>query len=80
MGASLYGLIVFSMPVGIVVWFIISLSRFVSAKRQNKINPNTFSKSQITTRKVMLIVSSVLFGILVSLLLGFMFYMIIGMN
>ncbi|MBE6794262.1 MAG: hypothetical protein E7532_04890 [Ruminococcaceae bacterium] len=50
-------------PVLLAIFFIISLVMFIAAKRANRKNPESYTFQQITTRKVFLIVSSVLFGI-----------------
>lgn len=67
----IYEFIAYSIPIGIIVWFIISLILFISAKRQSKANPDTFPKSSLITPMVMLIVSSVLLGLMVLVVVGF---------
>lgn len=67
----IYGLIAFSTIVGLLVWFVVSLCLFISAKRQNKANPDAVSKSSLITRTVMLIISSVFLGILILVVIGF---------
>ncbi len=57
-------------PITIIALFAISLYRYVSAKKQNKVVPGTFSDAEIKKRKIMLIVMSVIAGVLVAIVIG----------
>ena len=61
----------FGIPAAAVMFFAISLFRFCYAKYKNKKNPGSYSVGQIKTRKVLLIVSSVIAGLLAAIIIGF---------
>jgi len=58
-------------PASALVFFIVSLVRFVYARRKNKRSPGTYSEEAMKSRKICLIVSSVIAGILAAVVLGF---------
>lgn len=58
-------------PLFAVLFFGISLSRYLYAKRRNKRIPGTYTDAQMKSRKVWLIVSSVVAGILAVVVLAF---------
>lgn len=55
----------FGIPLAAVLFFIISLYRYCSARKKNKMVSGTFSAEQIETRKILLIVASIVAGTLV---------------
>ena len=57
-------------PVAMLVFFIVSLCRFVSAKKKNRQVPGTFDKNQIMIRTIVLVVSSVLVLVPLALMIG----------
>lgn len=67
----LYNVLFFAIPLLFIVLFGISLFRYISAKRQNKATPGKFSDKEINTRGIILIVLSVILGIFVAVVLGF---------
>lgn len=58
-------------PLFAVLFFGISLFRYLYAKHKNKRTPGTYSDTQIKSRKICLIVSSVIAGILAVVVLAF---------
>ena len=70
-GILLYDIIFFAIPNILIALFGISLYRYISAKKQNKSVPGTFSNAEIIKRKIMLIVLSVIAGVLAVIVLGF---------
>lgn len=70
-GILLYDIIFFAIPIILIALFGISLYRYISAKKQNKSVPGTFSDAEIQKRKIMLIVLSVIAGVLAVIVLGF---------
>jgi len=70
-GILLYDIFFFAIPIILIVLFGISLYRYVSAKKQNKVTPGTFSDVEIKKRKIMLIVLSVIAGVLAVIVIGF---------
>ena len=59
-------------PLAVLIFFICSLVAYISAKKKNKAAPGTYTPEQITTRKILLIVSSVILGVIVAIIVGFM--------
>ena len=58
-------------PAAAVLLFGISLFRYCYAKHKNKRSPGTYTDAQMKSRKVWLIVSSVVAGILAVVVLAF---------
>lgn len=70
-GILLYDIFFFAIPIILIALFGVSLYRYISAKKQNKAAPGTFSDAEIKKRKIMLIVLSVLAGVLAAIVIGF---------
>lgn len=64
-------LIFYGSPIAAIVFFVISLYRYLSGKKQNKLSPNTVSDNEMESRRQMLVVSSVTVGIITLLAVGF---------
>lgn len=60
----LYSLLVMILPLGTIVFFIVSLVRYVSGKKAG------CQEQELKRRKVLLVVSSVMMGVLVASLIG----------
>ena len=60
----------FAVPIGAIVFFAVSLHRYRSAKEQNKQLPGSVSQEQMKIRKLLLILSSVIAGVLVLAVIG----------
>ena len=60
----LYSLIVTLLPLGTIVFFIVSLVRYVSGKRAG------CKEAEMKRRKVLLVVSAILMGVLVASIIG----------
>ena len=65
-----YGLY-YGIPIMTVLLFVVSLYRFCIAKFRNKRRPGTYPAEEIRHRKIMLIISSVIFGILAAVVIAF---------
>ncbi|MBQ9691995.1 MAG: hypothetical protein IJV70_02425 [Clostridia bacterium] len=61
----------FSIPLLAFVFFGVSLYKYLKAKKANKRSPGTFPDQEIKNRKTVLIVASVIAGVLIAILLGF---------
>ena len=61
----------FAIPVVAILFFIVSLCLFLSAKKQNKLQPGSVSDQALRKRKIMLIVSSVIAGVLAAIVIAF---------
>ncbi|MBQ2944318.1 MAG: hypothetical protein IJD93_06500 [Ruminococcus sp.] len=66
--ANLLSYIFFLIPLAFFVFFAVSLILFLVAKAKNKKAPDTYSKAQIKTRKILLIISGVIAGILLAVI------------
>ena len=58
-------------PAAALIFFGISLFRYCYAKHKNKRTPGTYSEEQMKSRKIFLIVASVIAGILAVVVLAF---------
>lgn len=58
-------------PGCVLTFFIVSLARYLTAKHKNKQSPDTYAPEDIRRRLIMLIVSSIMLGILVAVVIGF---------
>lgn len=58
-------------PATALIFFGVSLFRYCYAKHKNKRIPGTYSPEQMKSRKICLIVSSVIFGIMAVVVLAF---------
>lgn len=74
----LYVILFFAIPIASVILFVISIYRYISAKKKNKAVPNTYSDNEIKKRKIMLIVMSVIVAILVTIVVGFIILLCIA--
>lgn len=62
----------YGLPVAAVVLFVISLVRYIRARRANRRAPDTYTKGQMTSRLVWLIVTGVITGVMAAMIFGFM--------
>ena len=60
----------FAIPTISFVAFGVSLYRYLSAKKKNKLSPGTLSAEDMTKRKTSLIVFAIIAGILVAMVVG----------
>ena len=61
----------YGLPVAAVVFFVISLVRYVQARRANRHMPETYGKWQMEARRVCLIISSCILGMMLLMIVGF---------
>lgn len=71
-GVLLYDILFFAIPIILIAFLGISIYRYVSAKKQNKKAPGTFSPEEIEKRKMVLIALSVTAGVPAAIIIGFM--------
>ncbi len=67
---NLLSYIFYLIPLAFFVFFAVSLILFLTAKAKNKKAPGTYTKSQIQTRKIMLIISAVIAGVLLAVIIS----------
>ena len=60
----------FAIPTISVVAFGVSLYRYLSAKKKNKLSPGTYVANELKKRKTALIVWGLIAGILVAMVIG----------
>ncbi len=68
----MFGFILFGIPIILIILCCVSLGRYISAKKQNKVSPGTFSDSEIKKRKIMLAILSVVTSVFIAIVIGFM--------
>jgi hypothetical protein len=69
-GVLIYDLLFFAVPVGILVFFAISLCRYLSARKQEREIPGSVEAQDLKNRKALLIVSAVMAGVLLAVTIG----------
>lgn len=74
-GIMLYDILFFGIPASMFLFFGISLYRYRRAKKENREHPGTYSPEEMKKRKLMLIVSSVIVGVLLAVIIGFIVLM-----
>ncbi len=70
-GVFIYDFLFFAIPIAAILFFGVSLYRFCSAKSKNNKIPESFSAAEIKNRKILLIVSSIIMGVLLLVVLGY---------
>lgn len=64
-------LLYFGLPAAALVFFVVSLVLFLSARRQNKRAPGSVEPAVLRTRRLMLIISSLIAGVFVAVVIAF---------
>lgn len=62
--------IFYGVPIGTLLFFVVSLYRYLYAKRKNKTEPGSFSPEEMERRKSFLQVSGVMAGVLAVVIIG----------
>lgn len=65
-------IIFYGIPVAALLFFIVSLYRYIRAKIENRKKPGTYSSEELKNRKIQLIVSSLIVVVLVGVVIAFM--------
>lgn len=60
----------YAIPIAAIVFFIVSIILYFSAKNKNKQTPDSYSESQMKNRKTLLTISSVIAGVLAAVVIG----------
>lgn len=61
----------YAIPIGSIVFFIQSLINYISARKKYRYETGSISKEELDKRKILLIVSSVIMGVLAAVVIGF---------
>lgn len=64
-------LLFYGLPLAALIFFAVSLILFLSARRQNKREPDSVDPTVLHTRRLMLIVSSVIAGAFAAVIVAF---------
>ena len=70
-GSFFYDFLFFAIPAMILTLFVVSLCRYIHARKQNKKSPDSFGKEEINKREMYLVFFSVVLGALVLVVVGF---------
>ena len=60
----------YAIPIASVIFLVVSIARYIVTKNKNKKIPDTYSESQIKSRKTLLIISSAIAGVLAAVVIG----------
>ncbi len=67
----IYSALLILLPTAVLAFFIISLCKYIGAKRANKLKPDSFTDLQIKQRQLALIISGAIFGVMLAVVIGF---------
>lgn len=68
----IFAALFFALPIASVVLLIISIFRYIVARKRNKAVPNTYSDDEIKKRKIMMIAMIIIAGVLVTIVISLM--------
>ena len=71
MFGAIFQILFYALPIGLIALLIIVRQRYKSAKRQNEAVPGTFTDKEISRRKTVMIVVTVIAGSILTVVLGF---------
>lgn len=71
MAGSFLLALIYLIPLAAIVFFITSLCNYIGAKKQNKSEPSETNEQKKNTTKSLLIASSVIMGVLLAVVIGF---------
>ena len=71
MFGSIYQILFYAIPIGLIALLVFVWKRYKSAKRQNEAAPGTFTDKEIKKRKTAMIVVTVIVGAILTVVLGF---------
>lgn len=70
-GVLVYDILFFAIPAVLLTLLGISIYRYVSAKKKNQKTPGAFSPNVLITRKIIMIITAVITGVLLIIVIGF---------
>lgn len=77
-GFDLIEFLYYFIPAASLIFFAVSLIRYLTAKRKNKRAPGSFSDAQISARRICLIVSSIIAGAMLIVVVAFFALMLMA--
>ena len=80
MAGYLFMSLIYIIPIVAIVFFIVSLCYYIDAKKKYVAEPNDFNEQKKKETKTMLLVASIVMGVLLTVITGFvvMMYMAIA--
>lgn len=66
----IYSILFMLIPIIAIAFLIVSIRRYVSAVRNNKEKPDTFSAEEIKKRKTLLIISIIIMSVFAAVVIG----------
>ncbi len=70
-GILLYDILFFAIPAALLAFWGISIYRYITAKKKNAQAPGSFSAQELKKRKTILVITSVIAGVFLAVVLGF---------
>lgn len=67
---NIISMLFYLIPVAAIVFFVVSLCLYLSARKQNKDTPGFIPKETMNLRKCLLIVSSAILAVLLCMVIG----------
>ena len=71
MGYILSQILFYGITLGALAFFVVSLVRFCGGRKANRLTPGAVPAEEMRVRKIMLVVSSVIVGLLAAVVIGF---------
>jgi len=68
---SFFDILFFSIPIFVIAFFVVTLYNYLSARKQNRKNPDAVSPEELKKRKILLIISSAVAIVFVAVVIGF---------
>ncbi len=68
---DIFEVLYYLIPVASLIFFAVSLFLYCYAKHRNKHAPGTYSEAQMKLRLIFLVISSVIFGLMAAVVVGF---------
>ncbi len=69
-GILVYDILFFTIPILLIVFLVISVKRYTSAKKKNVAEPGTFSESEMKSRKAVMVIAIVMASVFLAVVLG----------
>lgn len=71
MAGILFLTLIYLIPLVAIIFFIVSICNYVAAKKKYKAEPNDLNAQKKSAAKTVLIVSSIIMGVLLVVVIGF---------
>ena len=71
MASMIFSIFIYFIPFAAIAFFVVSLCNFIAAGKQYKLEPNDANAQKKATTKTLLIVSSIIMGVLLTVIIAF---------